>query len=1674
MEKLRILLATLFLLLLPLACSSSSGGDRPGEASVGSTAQAVTTAGVHELSFNVVTTLTVQTGDILRLKGFPTDWTYSSINVNFDGAPAQMDLSVSEHGDTYGISGWSQKIVVPYRGGSTQDIVIARGSGTIRVNFWASSEPVTAPEAEAGPVIQDLSGQSVALPLQTAGGIFRIPTLPTTAFNVVSVVVQSKDGLPLDGQVNGGLNRIPLSGMAQTILFNERGAMPVVFELAFPSVRSVAITWSVLNRTPQSKAVARTATTVNGVVTAKYAFTTDHAVDDDLSLTFTAADFTDAAPPSITRFEHNPVNVRAPNLPGRVLGPTYDISANPKAGKRIQVALPLPEIVLLRGLDQATAKVMHYDAATKAWSEVTPDKIVDGYVYFTTSSFSLWDVVVDVVSSVGSAVSTAWDAGTDALVTIYKGGMTIVDGVTDTLRGLYGALVNGTCSLLEFSTYKRIFFSRTPYEAPKLDLSDGMNSPYVDVAKLQSIVGRAGSPGVPASGNDLVALTAPAGLNNAQIELAQWKTSLANAELLMADVLLAARPNYTRRFEARRITALRNVPANLFLFWPDAYNIHDTHGDRLYPAGSLFRFSSTLLTAAPRVAKLVLECGNAAGLGDELSSTIGHIVDSVREFAKGDLGDSCRNALMLPKDAVDWVTPDLLTCLSELNSFQDYSSTKNLPQYYQAERDSHVLDASAFLNQFSVLMWADPAFRDVWGNGVDTLRDEMRSFVGLAHEAYGDGNIPIKAMAGVALWDMISRNDAGNFNTLKDWLEAKSGDAGGYAEGTGYLQYINADVPYLFAAMMRGGMIKRDALPRKYLQSAEWLMNASPLPLVRPAESDDGITYQQDFRLYSFLTGKARYNTLDPRVPNSDPRAPVRLVSPVSPVMLPLGLTTKALKGSAAVLPDVSFADGIGMVRVNGGTNPSAALSIIAESGNMRVNGNAHDQQDNGSITLTRLAGSVATEVIVDPGYNGFDKRTVNPCLSPSTLPCLEPRFDAHNVVMTVDPADFRGEARNGPLTFGDVTTALSHLPNVHNIDFGNAIAKRLVYAYTTLRDIPESTWSNSTESTPVGDIDAHAGGADADLLGPLVNDVRVGSIPGSPLLGFAAHGLEVKHTSTAGVTNRRFVASFAQHLWILDRPDAKRPLWSRLHWSSAGSASAPYANAVQIPEADAAQDIDISWPEKDPTGSETVQPYHRAVRRRTQVDGSALAPAAFLTGVPVAEGAALTFTKVDCTGAVCAHSGTAATSEDVVIVPKWGQQYQDCGLFFQGLVTTGQIVLAHRDAGSQTWILRLLGDEPPQLAATSMAGQASRQPDVLYKVAPGGSLQVVLPNGTTTALHPLPDGSSSTCSPVPACTQPTADAWTSALGAAGNNWQLAFGNPASEPSNNRLRLSYDDIVQRSQPYSGGFYVTYQVTLEGGTVFTPSPGLDGVVLPSMRRAQTGGIQFGGDAYGGQWSDSLPAGFAGRSSAAVLSAKVTTFVKAQARQVAMKVEVDGKVYRSGWIAGTAGSQTDVGRLQLIGQNNSSVFSGSTDYVYVGPLSGCSAFSDAEIDALYGACPAGSACVQAAGPAGAGSSVQVGFIATFQIPGQGTSGTLVSCSESNDWSKMTTGCGVAVTATSPVQVLCTPAYPHILKRIDLSYVDGTRVSRSCGGQPSCNDWWSPGIPLRTGVTATCVFE
>jgi hypothetical protein len=212
------------------------------------------------------------------------------------------------------------------------------------------------------------------------------------------------------------------------------------------------------------------------------------------------------------------------------------------------------------------------------------------------------------------------------------------------------------------------------------------------------------------------------------------------------------------------------------------------------------------------------------------------------------------------------------------------------------------------------------------------------------------------------------------------------------------------------------------------------------------------------------------------------------------------------------------------------------------------------------------------------------------------------------------------------------------------------------------------------------------------------------------------------------------------------------------------------------------------------------------------------------------------------------------------------------------------------------------------------------------------------------------------------ACSYPIHETWADALESnatpTDSGWKLLFGDPATDVAANslrsRLRLSFDDIVENKAPLSGSFYVSHEVEVSGGTVFTPYPLTDGVLLPSLRRSgndiQLGGARYG---WGNPWSDVEPAGFAGKRLTGTLKAVVTTFVKAQEKRVAVKVEANGVVHRSGWTAQLSSPVTDLTRFRLVGENNSAGPSSpeGDDYVFVGPLGGCSSLTDSEVDALY---------------------------------------------------------------------------------------------------------------------------
>jgi hypothetical protein len=189
-------------------------------------------------------------------------------------------------------------------------------------------------------------------------------------------------------------------------------------------------------------------------------------------------------------------------------------------------------------------------------------------------------------------------------------------------------------------------------------------------------------------------------------------------------------------------------------------------------------------------------------------------------------------------------------------------------------------------------------------------------------------------------------------------------------------------------------------------------------------------------------------------------------------------------------------------------------------------------------------------------------------------------------------------------------------------------------------------------------------------------------------------------------------------------------------------------------------------------------------------------------------------------------------------------------------------------------------------------------------------------------------------------CLKPIIEDWSQPLDE-NADWYVDFGDPFVEPAKKRLVLSYDDVAARSGVYEGGYVISAQVTIEGSTVFTPYPYVWEVRLPSLRRtASGGGIELGRTAYGVTevWSNDDWPDFSG----VVLPTTtviVTQYVQADQRALAVSVTHAGKTYKTGWITGFDWPETNLGKMRFVGENNSGVYSSSSDYIFVSRVSGC---------------------------------------------------------------------------------------------------------------------------------------
>ncbi len=187
-------------------------------------------------------------------------------------------------------------------------------------------------------------------------------------------------------------------------------------------------------------------------------------------------------------------------------------------------------------------------------------------------------------------------------------------------------------------------------------------------------------------------------------------------------------------------------------------------------------------------------------------------------------------------------------------------------------------------------------------------------------------------------------------------------------------------------------------------------------------------------------------------------------------------------------------------------------------------------------------------------------------------------------------------------------------------------------------------------------------------------------------------------------------------------------------------------------------------------------------------------------------------------------------------------------------------------------------------------------------------------------------------------------DHWTAPLSSSSAPWRTTWGNPATT-SADTLALSFDDVVRRA-PLAQGYALRFRATFNGGDMaIYPDFGIPGFTgnYPAIRRVG-GTLTLGGLAYGRDRSFGTAGAFTGQQVSADV-ADVALFVKASARAVAMRVQMNGSVYRTGFIPY---ANLDPGLLQLVGGNNSG---SATSKTTLSPIVGCAGMEDAWVDEMY---------------------------------------------------------------------------------------------------------------------------
>ena len=1092
-------------------------------------------AKVHSIPINVPTAVELEENDEIRLAGFPTGWVYSRVVLGINSVPSlQLSGNLVTNDCLHELHGYYDEVAFAYTG--EYQIIYHGPTQNLPIHWWVDSSPVLSPCKSYSEMLRKDSVFAMLYSLadslfsvQTSDYIdlgelnsetffegtssnFKIVNLPDWFYNRIIVQVEPVDGRELNGRAYANGTEAKIHGYSSQFALDQKTHLGPTFELAFPEYRKVKLKWWAEVQSPQKTQIE---TKVNQIssdsMEVEYTFEDEVYSRKSVKIVYDKRKFSDGRPPVIKKLSFNPHGFKKSKIFG-VHGDVYEIEANVKPGDSVVIAIPVGD-AYQPGKDSVMLE--HYDETEDRWVEEPVDSIVDGYAY-SSQPQRILDGFIHVWTrfTFGALCFTGFCDDVEDFVSER------IENIGSGLKWVYEVFKNLVCG--DIDELKELFRSPSS-ESVRSDWDLGQGT--VDVASLKLHGSDIISALVEKRKNSLTRISDPypdgecqtvdvcrnfpsALASNIKVckkleEICAWKRTKENLDILLADAVLS-------QFNADDAPEGLTGPVYKFENNDNQGVLTDLRDPSItYNYDDYFMVSSSLVENAAEFVKGVNSCADGLNYTGRAIQNCINWFDGIKNFS---WDETCKAMFGVIENNVDW-SVERVKCADFLINYEDLLDG----------HEEKMIAMSEAMVRISLLAWLKKSddFRSyTWR--YKAAYDGILAWIELAGVFLDYNNVVIKAYGSLALYEYIHYGTGEILKMLNGSLNRHYGDNGGFSEGTGYSQYIWDEVPYVLAALKDAYKKQKEpekfSINEKFLKSPDYMFEFSrPVGAkdeygnykhygLIPVEVDDGVTYNPDYRVWAKLKDNPKYIKWSKMYPLKEEDGKIS-------VLIPFGFPDNVSYNTSKFMPPYyrgnlwgDFKDGIGIITVVTGNDDSdkdtVALSMIAENGKMWTRGQAHDQQDNLSITLTS---SKKGFLIQDPGYSRFDAR--------SKTDGFHTYID-HNVLTTgYTSTRPRGQNDNKIIQFDELRSRVYDLTG----DFPGFGLDVLMGGFELF--------------SPFDKYYSVQGGEPAYLLDGKINE------PQSGVIGFTATTKINKPSGTDMYDNNRTIMYFGGNFWVIDRP---------------------------------------------------------------------------------------------------------------------------------------------------------------------------------------------------------------------------------------------------------------------------------------------------------------------------------------------------------------------------------------------------------------------------------------------------------------------------------------------------------------------------------------------------------